>query len=137
MENSPKIHIKIIRPDGLFYEKIASSIVFPDKDGQRAIFPQHIPFVCALGIGIVKVSKSDNDFDFFYLEEGLLENKENQVIILSYTIKKPSDFDKNILDKRLMELQASLPHDKNSCQEKLEEIKKIKLKKKLLEFFTA
>ena len=133
MENSQKIHIKILCPNGLFYEMFAISIVFPDQEGQRAIFPQHIPFVCIIGTGIIKVHKSDSTFDAFYLEEGLLENKENQVIILSHTIIKPSSLDKQALEKRLYELQSLSVKNIDSYQERLEEIKKIKLKKKLLE----
>ncbi|NUM35717.1 MAG: F0F1 ATP synthase subunit epsilon [Candidatus Brocadiae bacterium] len=133
MENSKKIHVKILRPDGLFYETLAMSIVFPDQEGQRAIFPQHIPFVCVLGTGIMKVNKSDSSTDAFYLEEGLLENKENEIVILSHTILKPSDLQKNALEKRLHELQSLSSQNIDSYQQTLEEIKKIKLKRKLLE----
>ena len=86
MQNSKNIHVKIFRPDGLFYEMPATYIVFPDKEGQRAVFPEHISFVCLLGKGILKICKNDNTFDFFYLEEGLLENEKNKVVILSHTI---------------------------------------------------
>ena len=58
MENSEQktFHCDLIDPTGKLLDCETSSVVLPAHDGQRGILYDHMPMLCQLGLGVMKVT---------------------------------------------------------------------------------
>jgi F-type H+-transporting ATPase subunit epsilon len=83
MDKSETFSVEIIRPTGVMYRGDALVVSFPAQDGARAVLAHHAPFLCALGIGILRIGKSDHTYDYFFVEGGTIEMTQNQLCLLA------------------------------------------------------
>ena len=49
------LHCRVVTPDGIALDAQAESAMLPAHDGLVGIWPGHAPFVCLLGIGLMRV----------------------------------------------------------------------------------
>jgi F0F1-type ATP synthase epsilon subunit len=58
MENSEQktFHCDLIDPTGKLLDCETTSVVLPAHDGQRGILYDHMPMLCQLGLGVMKVT---------------------------------------------------------------------------------
>lgn len=75
--------VEIITPDKTIFEGEASLIQLPGVDGLFEILNNHAPMISALGKGKVKVKRSDDSLDYFEISGGVLEVKNNKVLVLA------------------------------------------------------
>lgn len=133
MDTTNTIQVKIIRPDGIFYDAKALSVVFPASDGQRAILSQHVPMIAGIGQGILKIERPDQTKDLFYVQGGTLENRDNQVFVLSEVTLKPSEVDVKAATNELALLVDKTTDKIYTSEQKFQDIQRLKLKIKLVE----
>ena len=91
---SEEFKIEIVNPEKSFYvEENALEVVVPAFEGEMGILKDHIPIISFLKPGIIKIlSKSGNEN--FYVEDGILEFKNNNLSILTSLIYNLTDLDK-------------------------------------------
>tara|TARA_Y100001935_G_C17166290_1_gene437879 strand:+ start:219 stop:611 length:393 start_codon:yes stop_codon:yes gene_type:complete len=91
---SEEFKIEIVNPEKSFYvEENALEVVVPAFEGEMGILKDHIPIISFLKPGIIKIlSKSGNEN--FYVEDGILEFKNNNLTILTSLIYNLTDLDK-------------------------------------------
>lgn len=77
------MNVEIITPDENIFRGEASLVQLPGVDGLFEILHNHAPMIAALGKGQVKVKKPDNTFDYFDIDGGVLEVKENKILVLA------------------------------------------------------
>ena len=108
---SEEFKIEIINPEKSFLVKEdVSEVIIPAFEGEMGILKDHIPIISFLKPGIIKVlSKSGNES--YYVEDGIVEFKNNNLSILTSSIFNLSDFDKSNLQDMLKkaEEEASNP----------------------------
>ena len=92
---SEEFKIEIINPEKSFLVKEdVLEVVIPAFEGEMGILKNHISIISFLKPGILKVlSKSGNES--FYVEDGIVEFKNNTLSILTSTIFKLTDLDKS------------------------------------------
>jgi len=80
---------KIISLDKKNFEGEVEAVVVPGKEGQLTILPNHIPLICPLKKGKIKVVKKRKEKGiemeeriFFEIEEGILKVDKEGVKIL-------------------------------------------------------
>jgi len=78
--------VEIISPDNLIIKTEASEVVIPSYEGQMGILKDHIPLITFLRPGIVIIKKDTEDKSFF-VEDGTIEFSNNNLLILSSTVK--------------------------------------------------
>ena len=91
---SEEFKIEIVNPEKSFYvEENALEVVVPAFEGEMGILKDHIPIISFLKPGIIKIlSKSGNEN--FYVEDGIVEFKDNILSILTSSIFNVADLDK-------------------------------------------
>ncbi|MDZ7778038.1 MAG: ATP synthase F1 subunit epsilon [Bacteroidales bacterium] len=77
------MNVEIITPDKNIFKGEASLVQLPGADGLFEILHNHAPMIAALGKGKVKVKKTDNSFDYFDIDGGVLEVKNNKILVLA------------------------------------------------------
>lgn len=81
--------VKVISLDKIIFEGEIESIVVPGKGGQLTILPHHIPLICPLGKGKIKIVRKRKEKEveieegeFLEIEEGILKVDKEGVKIL-------------------------------------------------------
>jgi len=70
----------------------------PAFEGEMGILKDHISLISFLKPGVIKVLSKSGE-DKFFVEDGIVEFKDNNLSILTSSIYNLSDLDKNIIDK--------------------------------------
>ena len=109
---SEEFKIEIVNPEKSFLVKEdISEVVVPAFEGEMGILKDHISIISFLKPGIIKIfSKSGNEN--YYVEDGIIEFKNNNLSILTSTIFNLSDMDKSKQQDLLKqaEQEASKPN---------------------------
>ena len=92
---SEEFKIEIVNPEKSFLVKEdVSEVVVPAFEGEMGILKDHISIISFLKPGIIKISSKSGD-EKYYVEDGIVEFKNNNLSILTSTIFNVSDMDKS------------------------------------------
>ena len=92
---SEEFKIEIVNPEKSFLvQEDVSEVVVPAFEGEMGILKDHIPIISFLKPGIIKIfSKSGNEN--YYVEDGIVEFKNNNLSVLTSNILNIVDLDKS------------------------------------------
>ena len=90
---SESFSIEIVNPEKSFLSKDnVSEVIVPAFEGEIGILKDHIPIISFLKPGIVKVFIG-NEEENYYVEDGIVEFKDNSLSILTSSIFNLKDAD--------------------------------------------
>ncbi len=113
---SEKFAVEIISPDKLILKTEASEVIIPSYEGEIGILKNHIPLITFLRPGVLSII-SENEKKFF-LEEGTVEFSNNNLLILTTTVKEISSANKVLFDKLIVETEKKILDNKITDKEK-------------------
>mgnify|MGYP001180595610 FL=1 len=92
---SEKFKVEIVNPEKSFLSKedVIEAIV-PAFEGEMGILKDHISIISFLKPGIIKIISKSGDESYF-VEDGIVEFKNNNLSILTSSIFNLSDMDKS------------------------------------------
>ena len=92
---SEEFKVEIINPEKSFLLKDdVSEVVVPAFEGEMGILKDHISIISFLKPGIIKILSKSGD-ENYYVEDGIVEFKNNNLSILTSTILNLADIDKS------------------------------------------
>ena len=92
---SEEFKIEIVNPEKSFLVKDdVSEVVVPAYEGEMGILKDHISIISFLKPGIIKILSKSGD-ENFYVEDGIIEFKNNNLSILTSSIFNLADLDKS------------------------------------------
>ena len=102
---SDEFKIEIVNPEKSFLLKEdVTEVVVPAYEGEIGILKDHISIISFLKPGVIKViSKSVEEK--FYVDDGIIEFKDNNLSILTSSIINLKDLDKNKIDELLRQAE--------------------------------
>ena len=87
--------IEIVNPEKSFLVKDdVSEVVVPAFEGEMGILKDHISIISFLKPGIIKILSKSGD-ENYYVEDGIVEFKNNNLSILTSTIFSLADMDRS------------------------------------------
>ncbi len=96
---SEEFKVEIVNPEKSFLSKEdIIEVVVPAFEGEMGILKDHISIISFLKPGIVKLS-SKSEEENFYVEDGILEFKNNNLSILTSSIFNIKDMDKSKVEE--------------------------------------
>ena len=111
-------NIDIVNPEKSFFSKEnVSEVVVPAFEGDIGILKDHIPIISFLKPGIVKIFTGTEE-ENYYVEDGIIEFKDNSLSILTSLIFNLKDIDKNQVKNFLSEAEKELSKDEIDDQKK-------------------
>ena len=126
--------LEIVNPEKSFLSKEnVSEVVVPAYEGEMGILKNHISIISFLKPGLVKVFETDSKEENYYVEDGIIEFKNNCLSILTSNIFDIKKIDKkevsNILAKAEKDVQNSGVSDqaKYLIDHKIEVLKSLTL----------
>tara|TARA_B000000532_G_scaffold88413_1_gene70742 strand:+ start:84 stop:476 length:393 start_codon:yes stop_codon:yes gene_type:complete len=98
-----EFNLEIIKPDKSFLnKKDVTEVVVPALEGEMGILKDHISIISFLKPGIIKVYSKSGE-DQYYIEDGILEFKNNNLSVLTSSIINVKDLEKSKIQE-LMKL---------------------------------
>ena len=92
---SEEFKVEIVNPEKSFLVKDdVSEVVVPAFEGEMGILKDHISIISFLKPGIIKILSKSGD-ENYYVEDGIVEFKNNNLSILTSTILNLADMDKS------------------------------------------
>ena len=115
---SEEYKLEIINPEESFLSKSdVIEVVVPAFEGDMGILKDHISIISFLKPGIVKVITKSSE-EKYYLEDGIVEFKNNNLSILTSFIVKTTEFQKNKLNNLLLEAEKEINNPEINDQKK-------------------
>ena len=92
---SEEFKVEIVNPEKYFLVKEdVSEVVVPGYEGEMGILKDHISIISFLKPGIIKILSKSGD-ENYYVEDGIVEFKNNNLSILTSSILNISEVDKS------------------------------------------
>ena len=108
---SEGFNIDIVNPEKSFLSKNdVLEVIVPAFEGEMGILKDHIPIISFLKPGIIKVISGSEEQNF-YVEDGIIEFKENSLSILTSSIFNIKDADTTFISKILADAEKELGKD--------------------------
>ena len=92
---SEEFKVEIVNPEKSFLVKEdVSEVVVPAYEGEMGILKDHISIISFLKPGIIKILSKSGDNNY-YVEDGIVEFKDNNLSILTSSIFNIAEMDKS------------------------------------------
>jgi ATP synthase F1 epsilon subunit len=111
-----KFTVEIIAPDQSIINSEANEVTIPSYEGQMGILKDHIPLITFLRPGVIIIQGSEEKK--FYVEEGTVEFSNNNLLILSSTVKDLENLNSTYVEDLLNRAEKKFNDDKSSDKEK-------------------
>ena len=123
--------LEIVNPESSFLSKEGvSEVVVPAFEGDMGILKDHISIISFLKPGLVKVIEGSNE-EVFYVDDGIVEFKNNCLSILTSNIFNIKKIDKNFVREALAKAEEETKKSDISDQNKYLIDQKIEVLKNL------
>jgi len=109
--------VEIISPDQSILKSEAVEATIPSYEGQIGILKDHISLITFLRPGLI-IIKTENGEKKFFIEEGIVEFKKNNLLILTSTSKSLESLDKELIDTIIKDSEEKMNKEEISDKEK-------------------
>ena len=110
--------LEIINPESSFLSKeTVSEVVVPAFEGDMGILKDHISIISFLKPGLMRIFEGSNE-EIYYVDDGIIEFKNNCLSILTSSIFNIKAMDKNKIRDTLVEAEKESQNQEISDQAK-------------------
>ena len=115
---SEDFRVEIVNPEKSFFSKDdVTEVIVPGYEGEMGILKDHISIISFLKPGIIKVI-SKNKEEKFYVDDGILEFKNNSLSILTSSIFSLNKLDRDYINKAIENSEKELSDEKIDDQKR-------------------
>ena len=115
---SEEFKVEIVNPESSFLSKEdVTEVVVPAFEGEMGILRDHISIISFLKPGVIKIFSKSGE-DKYYVEDGIVEFKNNNLSILTSSIFNVKDMDKHKIEKILKKMEEDSNGSEISDQDK-------------------
>ena len=115
---SEEFKIEIVNPEQSFLSKEdVTEVVVPAFEGEMGILKDHISIISFLKPGIIKIFAKSGE-ENFYVEDGIVEFKNNNLSVLTSSIFNIKDVDKNKINELLKQAEEISKNNEITDQSK-------------------
>ena len=109
MEDNFKV--EIISPEKIIFSNDAKMATIPSYEGDMSILRNHISIITFLRPGIIKVGRSEEKLEEFFVEDGTVEYFGENLVILSASAANVKDLSKEFVDNLRKNTQDKLSEE--------------------------
>ena len=115
---SDQFKLEIVNPEKSFLLKDdVTEVIIPAYEGEMGILKDHISLISFLKPGLIKIFSKGAE-DRFFVEDGIVEFKDNNLTILTSSISNINDMKKDRIDTILSEAEKNSQDKEISDQQK-------------------
>ena len=113
---SEEFKIEIVNPEKSFLSKEdVTEVVVPAFEGEMGILKDHISIISFLKPGIIKIFSKSGE-ENYYVEDGIVEFKNNNLSVLTSSIFNIKDMEKNKISELLAQAEENSKNNEISDQ---------------------
>ena len=128
---SDQFKLEIGNPEKSFLLKDdVTEVIIPAYEGEMGILKDHISLISFLKPGLIKIFSKGAE-DRFFVEDGIVEFKDNNLTILTSSISNINDMKKDRIDTILSEAEKNSQDKEISDQQKYLADQKIEVLKSI------
>ena len=115
---SEEFKIEIVNPEKSFLSKEdVTEVVVPAFEGEMGILKDHISIISFLKPGVIKIFSKSGE-ENYYVEDGIVEFKNNNLSVLTSSIFNTKDVDKNKINELLKQAEEDTNNSEITDQNK-------------------
>jgi F-type H+-transporting ATPase subunit epsilon len=115
---SEEFKIEIVNPEKSFLSKEdVTEVVVPAFEGEIGILKDHISIISFLKPGVIKIFSKSGE-EKYYVEDGIVEFKNNNLSVLTSSIFNIKDIDKDKISELLKQAEEYSKNDGITDQDK-------------------
>ena len=115
---SEEFKIEIINPEKSFLSKEdVTEVVVPAFEGEIGILKDHISIISFLKPGVIKIFSKSGE-ENYYVEDGIVEFKNNNLSVLTSSIFNIKDMDKDKISELLKQAEEYSTNNEITHQDK-------------------
>ncbi len=115
---SEEFKIEIVNPEKSFLSKEdVTEVVVPAFEGEMGILRDHISIISFLKPGIIKILSKSGE-ENYYVEDGIVEFKNNNLSVLTSSIFNIKDMDKDKISELLKQAEVHSVNSEITDQDK-------------------
>ncbi len=100
--------VEIISPEKVIFSGEANAVTTPSYEGDMGVLKNHVSIITFLRPGLIKIQKKENDFEEFFVEDGILEYFGENLVVLSSTVINIKNISKEYIDNLTRETEKRL-----------------------------
>ncbi len=113
MLNRKTFRLQVMSINGIFFEGLASEIILPCSDGERAILANHEELIIAIYTGKITIRDEIGDRIEGIVGNGSAQIANNRVIVLVDTCERPEEIDRNRAKRALERAEEEMRQNKS------------------------
>ena len=115
---SEEFKVEIVNPEKSFLSKEdVTEVVVPAFEGEMGIFRDHISIISFLKPGVIKIFSKSGE-ENYYVEDGIIEFKNNNLSVLTSSIFNIKDIDQDKISELLKQAEVYSANNKITDQDK-------------------
>ena len=115
---SEEFKIEIVNPEKSFLSKEdVTEVVVPAFEGEMGILKDHISIISFLKPGVLKIFSKSGE-EKYYVEDGIVEFKNNNLSVLTSSIFNIKDMEKDQISELLAQAEEHLKNNEITDQNK-------------------
>ena len=115
---SNEFKVEIVNPDKSFLSKEdVTEVVVPAFEGEMGILKDHISIISFLKPGVIKIFSTSGE-ENYYVEDGIIEFKNNNLSVLTSSIFNIKDMEKDKISKLLTQAEELSKNNEIADQDK-------------------
>ena len=115
---SEEFKIEIVNPERSFFSKEdVTEVVVPAFEGEMGILRDHISIISFLKPGVIKIFSKSGE-ENYYVEDGIVEFKNNNLSVLTSSIFNIKDLDKDKISELLKQAEVYSANSEITDQDK-------------------
>ena len=115
---SEEFKIEIVNPERSFLSKEdVTEVVVPAFEGEMGILRDHISIISFLKPGVIKIFSKSGE-ENYYVEDGIVEFKNNNLSVLTSSIFNIKDMDKDKISELLKQAEVQSANNEITDQDK-------------------
>ena len=115
---SEEFKVEIVNPEQSFLLKEdVTEIVVPSFEGEMGILKDHIPIISFLKPGLITIFSKSGE-EKYYIEDGIVEFKNNSLSVLTSSIFNIKDINKDKINQLLKQAEENSKNSEITDQDK-------------------
>lgn len=108
----------VVTPEHQAFEGTIAQAIAPAHDGLIGILTDRAPLLVKLGIGALRLDRTDGQKQYFLIDGGVAQMKDNRLTILTSEATPAKDIDIQQAEAEYAQALAARPVDEKSRQER-------------------
>ena len=103
-------HLKIITPEKIIYDDVATMVMVNSIHGQIGILPNHVNYMTRISPGELRIQQGNKEL-VMALGDGFLQMADNNLLILTDLAKQPEEIDVAMVEEAHRRAKSALEHN--------------------------